>query len=110
LQIDLGMQIWYNPGGMDRNQILIDFERVSAFLENNQLVQSCAIAQKLENCFSDEIIRDRTGADNHPLWPSLKAIMRSRTKMLSGNRNEAAREWATANSAAKAALKTKEIP
>jgi len=89
---------------MDRNQTLIDFERTMAFLENNQLVQACAVVQRLENSFRNEVASGGADADRHPFWPALKATMRVKTMILSGNRQGAEAEWSVALGSARTAF------
>jgi len=82
---------------MDKIRTLIDFQHVLAFLENNQLVQACAIVQRIENIFQNEIVAAGKAIETHPLWPSQKAVMRARAKILAGDRVKALEEWKTAN-------------
>ena len=89
---------------MDKNETVVEFERVMAFLENNQLIQACAIVQRLENSFRDEISKSKISADLHPVWQSFKAVLRTKALLLAGNRDGAEEEWKTALRTVKIAL------
>lgn len=77
-----------------KNSVFVDGERLRNFLENNQLIQAHAIAQKLEVILQETLAKeaDTSKIETHPLWPAFKACVRIKSRVLSGKTQEALSE------------------
>ncbi len=80
---------------IEKTNIVIEVERLRSFLENNQLVQSNAIIQKLENMLYSAICKETTAdliAENNPLWKPFRCSVRIKREILSGKTKMAEEE------------------
>jgi hypothetical protein len=80
---------------IDRNVLILNGERLMSFLENNQLVQACATAQRIETSIHDLLKQDGQVPDTHVLWPAYKNVLRIKNKILAGRTDEALSEMKT---------------
>jgi hypothetical protein len=77
--------------------LLITYQRLNSFLENNQLVQANALVQKLEGMLQDIFKQTRflpqiPPIEQHPLWPAFRCCLRIRSKILGGETKQAFQE------------------
>jgi hypothetical protein len=74
-----------------RNQVALEAMRLHAFLANNQLVQSNAIAQKLKDMLSTIVMNEskETKAEDHKYWKPLNLVTVIQSFILSGKTKEA---------------------
>jgi hypothetical protein len=76
----------------DRNSVIVEMARLSAFLENNQLVQAHAVCQKLEGIIGDILSGLQTRAEDDPFWRTYKSCIRTKSYVLAGKTTEALSE------------------
>jgi len=80
---------------IEKTNLIIEVERLRSFLENNQLVQSNAIVQKLESMLQTIVCKESNEkllAENHPLWKPFRCSVRIKREILSGNTKPAETE------------------
>jgi hypothetical protein len=71
--------------------LFIESQRLVCFLENNQLVQAHAIANRLEGMFQDNM-KVLPNPETHRYWPMFKAVLRCKTHILCGRQKESYQE------------------
>lgn len=78
----------------EKTNVFIECERLRNFLENNQLVQANAIVQKLEVLLQADVAKDsqETPVEGHPSWQPFRCVIRIKSRVLSGKRDEALAE------------------
>lgn len=78
---------------MENARLLITYQRLNSFLENNQLVQANALVQKLEGMIQDAFKKETPKAiEQHPLWPAFRCCLRIKSKILGGETKQAFQE------------------
>lgn len=82
-------------GEATKKEIAVDLIRIGCFLENNQLVQANALAQKVSSMIED-VIKRPDGAisvpDTDPYFNLYRVMSRVRTYVLGGKAKEALAE------------------
>lgn len=81
-----------------RNKVAIELIRLGNFLENNQLVQANAVAQKIEAMVAEEVSKPGGRAEDHPWWFLVRSIHLAKDWILKGKTEQAAVETAKAQS------------
>lgn len=79
----------------EKINLVVECERLFSFLENNQLVQANAVAQKLEGLTFTSLCKEVSSPDkteSHPLWKPYKAVIRCKRYILSGSTKDALKE------------------
>lgn len=80
----------------DINLLLIECEKLKAFLDHNQLVQANAVTKRIQGKLHDAVAADlkKTGGapESHPLWKAFRDTFSIESRILSGKTKEALSE------------------
>lgn len=80
---------------VNRTDMLVEGCKLHNFILNNQLVQAHAVAQKMESSIQQAMVKDTpegTKVEDHKWWDAFICIVKVKSRILSGKRDEAQKE------------------
>lgn len=73
-----------------RNDILVEATRLHHFIQNNQLVQANALAQKTEVMMHKIMLLENPAkVEDHPYWIAYRNLLQVKSMILSGRTTDA---------------------